>query len=185
MDKIWQSGARIWYFWYDRRIGEQKTVKSGDRTVRSNHFWVINLTLWYGKGKNIAGKTDFFRYIQDQNAIYYPAYNMDMAPIIGSSSGYSLMILFFALRCYVSLFELLMLKHISNGILGISIQGGCIGCNMFHCWFILDVYLGKKNVHERAALKARYWHSPDNTLVIIWWFIPQGDASQLQRELSR
>lgn len=104
-----------------------------------------------------------------------------MVPILGGTPNYALMILFFALIVMYPSFELLMIETYIEWTLGISVQGGAYWLIIF---FVIDLILmyilTQKMLISRFALKVRYWHFfLTIPLVIIWWFIPQGDANQL------
>lgn len=104
-----------------------------------------------------------------------------MAPLLGGSPSYALMILFFALIVMYPSFEMLMIETYIEWYLGISVQEGSYWLITF---FVIDLILmyvlAKKMSASRFALKVRYWHFLLTIpLVMIWWFIPQGDANQL------
>lgn len=106
-----------------------------------------------------------------------------LAPSLGGSEIYSLMILFFALVIIYPAFEMLMIETYVEWYLGISVQGGAYWLITF---FVIDLILmhilTKKIATNRFALNVRYGHFLLTLpLVIIWWFIPQGDANQLVR----
>jgi hypothetical protein len=104
-----------------------------------------------------------------------------LAPFLGGSGVYSLIILFFGLIIIYPSFEMLMLETYIEWYLGISIQGGSYWLIIFFLIDLILMYaLAKKMATSNLALKIRYCHFILTLpLVIIWWFIPQGDASQL------
>jgi len=139
-------------------------------------------------GNDVAGKTPIeklisFDLVRIKIRFITLLITWFMALILGGSGIYSLMILFFALFVMYPSFEMLMMETYLEWYLGISIQGGSYWLIIF---FLLDLVLmyvlAKKMATNRLALKIRYWHFLLTIpLVVIWWFIPQGDASQLVR----